>query len=483
MPQPDADLVPPQRELDLRTLIRLVWAMRMPLFIAFLLVTIGYWGYWLVSRDAPEAPTYGRVVQFGFDGVEQRRYPNGSPFHIGDLVTPKLISALYDTHGLAERGVAKAAFANAFAIERYSPEYPFIIKRHEQLAETATTAAAVVLQEQLAAELRHAGSRAALLSFRPLSSVPLEQGDIGKLLLDLPKLWARQAVEDYGVLGLDSPVYSPALFDEEKIGELEYVVALDSIQRKVSVLLNGVRAGMQMPHANLVRDPQSGATLLDVREIVGDLMAQEVQRLRADVVQLGLAKDRPALIRDYEHRVGELAAASDVAATRVATLQRVLMGRGGPRQGAGLADGQAATMEEPSPIGTLAAELLARGDEAARLSLELAAKRTVLDALKRRGDREEQPPSPPVEVRLTEVVSTLKGQVAVVQRIHALLSRDNFAAGGGLYHIADGGLVISRPEAWRPSDVYIYVLLLFAVATAVVIVGNAFGTGQSDRAS
>ena len=44
MSQPDADLVPPQRELDLRTLIRLVWAMRMPLFIAFLLVTIGYWG-------------------------------------------------------------------------------------------------------------------------------------------------------------------------------------------------------------------------------------------------------------------------------------------------------------------------------------------------------------------------------------------------------------------------------------------------------
>ena len=135
-------------------------------------------------------------------------------------------------------------------------------------------------------------------------------------------------------------------------------------------------------------------------------MAQDVQRLRADVVQLGLAKDRPALIREYEHRVGELSAAAGVVATRVVTLERVLVGpRGGQGRAPNLGDVPTPTIQEPSPIGTLAAELLARGDEAARLSLELAAKRTALEALKQHGDGEGQPLSPSVETRLTEIVS------------------------------------------------------------------------------
>ena len=484
MSQPETDLMPPQRELDLRSLILLVWAMRLPLVVAFLLVTIGYWAYWLANRGTPEAPTYSRVVQFTFGGVEDGRYPNGSPFHIGDLVTPGLVSALYDLHGLADRGVPRATFASAFAIEPYSPEHGYILRRREQLAERGTPAELVVLQEQLTAELRRAGAGAARLSFRPLSPLPLADRDIGKLLLDLPRLWAEEAAEQYGVFGPDVPVYSPALFDPAETEKLEYIAALDAIRRKSAVFLDGVHTTLAMPHANAVRDPETGSGLLGVQDAVHGLV-DRAQRLSANVVQLGLAKDRTALMRQYEYRVAGLAAAADIAADRVSILKVALVEIvGSSRDSAenpslGAPPAETLAVAQRGPVAALIDALLEREAEAARLRLELAQDGAVLDALKGPSNAEVQELSPSMDVRIAEIVTALRQQAAVVQRIHALLSRDNFAVEGGLYHIADGGLDVDRPPTLRRWDVYVYLLLLFAVATAVVIVGSAFRLRQA----
>lgn len=478
MSQPQADLMPPQRELDLRSLILLVWNLRLPLLVAFLLATVGYWAYWLATRDAPGVATYSRIVQFSFDGVEDGRYPNGSPFHIGDLVTPKLVSALYDLHGLADRGVARAGFASAFGIEPYSPERGYILSRREQLANRGTPSELVVLQEQLAAELRRAVARAARLSFRSLSPLPLADGDIGKLLLDLPRLWAKEATERYGVFGPDVPVYSPTLFDLADTERLEYIAALDAIRGKAARFLDSVHAAMAIPHANAVRDPATGAGLLEVQDAVHGLV-DRVRRLSAEVVQMGLAKDRPALTRQYERRVAGLVAAADVASDRVSTLQAALaeIVAGGQDSGdsrpGGEPPGATAALHRPGAVEALVEALLEREAEAARLRLELVQDRAMLEALKRQGSTEGRKLSPPMEVRLAETVTALQQQAAVVQRIHALLTRGNFAVEGGLYH-TDGGLMVDRPPALQPRDVYVYVLLLFAVLTAVVIVGSAF---------
>lgn len=485
MSQPETDLMPPQRELDLRSLILLVWAMRLPLVVAFLLVTIGYWAYWLASRGGtPETPTYSRVVQFSFDGVEDGRYPNGLPFHIGDLVTPRLLSTLYDQHGLADRGVARATFASAFAIEPYSPERGYILRRREQLAERGTPAELVVLQERLTAELRRAEAGAARLSFRPLSPLPLADGDIGKLLIDLPRLWAKEATRQYGVLGPDVSVYSPALFDPAETEKLEYTVALAAIGRKATVFLDSIHAALAMPHANAVQDPQTGSGLLEVQDAVHGLV-DRAQRLSADVVQLGLAKDRTALTRQYDHRVAGLAAAANIASDRVSVLKAALVELVGSSQNLAeippVGEPPAATLavRQPGAVAALIDALLEREADAARLRLELAQERAVLDAFKGPRNAEVQDLSPPVGVRVAEIVTALQQQAAVVQRIHGLLSRDNFAVEGGLYHIADGGLHVDRPPTLRPPDVYVYLLLLFAVATAVVIVGSAFRLTQA----
>lgn len=482
MSQPEADLMPPQRELDLRSLILLVWSMRLPLLVALVLVTVGYWAYWFKGQDASEAPTFSRVVQFTFDGVEDGRYPNGAPFHIGDLVTPKLISALYDLHGLAERGVARPTFASAFAIEPYSPERGYILRRREQLANRGTPTELVVLQEQLSAELRRAESGAARLSFRSLAPLPLAEGDIGKLLLDLPRLWAKEATELYGVFGPDIPVYSPALFDLGEIEQSEYIDGLEAIRRKATMFLESVRALMRMPHGNAVRHPETGAGLLEVQDAVHGLV-DRVRRLSADVVQLGLAKDRPALTRQYENRVAGLAEAAAVASDRVSTLQAALVELVGSSQDTAdsgpVGEPRGVALQQPGAVDALVDALLEREADVARFKLELIQDRAMLEALKRQGATEVEELSPPMDVRLAEVATALQEQAAVVQQIHGLLSRDNFAVEGGLYHVADGGLMVDRPPTLQPRDIYVYLLLLFAVATAVVIVGSAFRPRQA----
>ena len=487
MTQPESDLMSPQRELDLRSLILMVWAMRVHLVVALFTVTVAYWLYWFVTKDEPPRPTYSRVVHFVFDGVDQGRYPNGSPFQIGDLVVPKLISSLYEAHELQDRGVSTDVFASAFSIEPYASDYRYIVERGEQLVNGAKSAELAVLQEQISAELRRAGTGAALLSFRPLSPVPLDEGDIGKLLLDLPKLWATGAIQDYGVLELDVPRYSPALFDGARIGTLEYLVALEMIRRNASLFLESIVALRRKPHGNLVRDPQTSAALIDVQQTVSDVLAQNVGQLSAHIVQRGVAKDLATLIAEYEHGVGQLEAASELAASRVADATSVLISLGGQARMREVANQDSVAQSallwsadaESAAMGVLVGEMLAREDEAARLAMDLAAKRAVLTSLRESAGNQSNVDLEAVEARVALIVAVLRAQVEVVERIHSLLGKENFGYQGALYNIGGSGLVVTESPLLRPRDVYIYVLLIFGALTTVLVIGNAMSSRPS----
>ena len=481
MSQPEPDLMSPQREMDLRALIMLAWGMRYHLVVAFVAVTIAYWGYWLVRSDEPSRPTYSRVVQFVFDGVEQGQYPNGSPFHIGDVIAPRLTSSLYEIHGLRERGVPAEVFANAFSIEPYTPEYQYILERSEQLAERATSAELVVLQDRISAELDRASMGAALLSFRPLNPVPLTEADIGKLLLDLPELWAARAIEQYGVLELDVPRYSPNLFDPVRIGELEYLDGLEAIRRNAGLLLDSVAALRGMPHGHFVRDPESSGTLIDVERTVNEVIAYDVSRLSAHIVQRGVARDLAALTTGYEYQVEQLDASVELATARLADATRVVVSLGGlasvraapPPELSGVPAPESPSIPEVSSMAALVDEMLARELEAARFARDLASRKLVLASLRERDGEPSETDMAAVEGRLAAITTALASQVEVVERIHSLLSKENFGYAGRLYRVGGGGLVVPAPVSLRASDVYIYILLMFGVLTVVLVVGNA----------
>lgn len=466
MTQPEADLMPPQRELDLATLVRRIWALRVPLLAVFLLVTAGYWGYWLATRDAPEAPTYSRLVQFDFDGAEEGRYPDGSPFHVGDLIAPNLVAALYDMHGLDQRGVDERVFAQAFAVERYSREYDYVSGRLDVLADRAQLGEFLMLWERLDAELRRIG--AARLVFRPLQTLPLEDADVGKLLLDLPRLWARRMATTYGVLEWRFPGYFSTHFDDIDVGTLEYVAALAMVRRKAEAFVSSIDLALASPRAAVVQDPASGATLPTLRETVRSMIAGQIERLSADVVQLGLARDRATLTRVYAHRLAELTRAMQVAKNGMATIERTLA-IATPTLEAG-----ATPRSETSAVGALVDALLAREQEVARLTLELGAVKTMLESLERPADAEASlVPSP--EDQLAAIVAGLREQAGAAERIRVLLGPGNFGVDGGFYRMADSGLMVSRPAVLRNKDVYVYLLLLFVVATVVVLAGVVLG--------
>ena len=473
MTQPEADLMPPQQELDLATLVRRIWAMRIPLVAVFLLVTAGYWGYWLASRDAPEAPTYSRVVQFDFDGAEDGRYPDGSPFHIGDLIAPNLVAALYDMHGLDQRGVDERVFAQAFGIERYSREFDYVSGRLDELADRSQLGQFLMLRERLDTELRGIG--AARLLFRPLRPLPLEDADVGKLLLDLPRLWANRMTATYGVLEWRFPGHLPTYFDDIDVEALEYVEALDIVRRKAGVFMSSIDLALAAPRAAVVQDPQSGATLSTLRETVRSVVAGQVERLSADVVRLGLARDRATLTRVYAHKLAELNRATQVAKNGMATIERALAVVTPALAATGTPAVEPVAMHaSEASISALVDALLVREREVGRLTLELGAVKIMLESLERRKDPEVAVvPSP--EDQLAAIVVGLREQGAVAERIRLLLEPGNFGADGGFYRMADSGLMVSRPTVLGNKDVYVYLLLLFVVAAVVVLAGAVLG--------
>ncbi len=460
---PRPDLHVPQRDIDFASFFAAVWGLRVPLAVAIALASAAYWG-WMLLRGGegdPWSPAYSRNIHFVFDGVEQGRYPNGAPFHLADMLAPKLLADLYDGYGLAERGVHAPSFFASFNVEPHVPEYDAILERYttrmveadkatDRDERAALATALAVLHEQLETDLLAASRRTARLSFRRLPGTDaLQAAEIDKLLLDLPERWASRAIDEYGVLRPDVPVPSPAAFVDAEFTALDYPPALDKLRQRVQTLRGGLAAQLGGAHAGLVRDDESGLGLRDAEAAIAQIEAFEVVPLAADVAQLGLAKAPAATIRETEFRIAELRRSAQRAKAECAALERTL---------------RASSAEV----------LLDCHRRAAEHEAEAAAKQEALAALIRHRGEPQQAQLKDAEQRLASILGGLREQATLAARIHAKLGAENFGRSAALYRHDGGGLQTTAPPPQSRRPLFIYLLLLFATATVVLIGGSAW---------
>lgn len=460
---PRPDLHVPQRDIDFASFFAAVWGLRVPLAVAMALVSVAYWGWALLRGEAadPWSPAYSRNIHFVFDGAEQGRYPNGAPFHLADMLAPKLLAELYDSYGLAERGVHAPSFFANFNVEPHVPEYDAILERYttrmmeadeatERDDRAALATALTVLHQQLETDLLIASRRAATLSFLRLPGTDaLQMEEIDKLLLDLPERWATRAINEYGVLRPDVAVPNPAAFADAEFTALDYLPALDKLRQRVRALRGGLAALLAIAHAGLVRDDETGLGLRDAETAVAQIETFDVVPLAADVAQQGLAKAPAPLIRETEYRIAELGRRAQRAKAECAALNRSLR----------------PAFEE---------RLVDCRRRVADYEAEAAAKQEALAALIRHKDEPRQAQQQDAEQRFASILGTLRQQTALAARLHAKLSADNFGRGAALYRHDGGGLQATAPPPQSRRPLFIYLLLLFATATVVLIGGSAW---------
>ena len=486
-------------------------AVRKPAGIAVLVVSLAYLGFWVLKEAmSPSLRIWSTNIQLTFEGADRNRYPDGTTFVVQDLVTPRLLRSVYEINRIADHGVLAKDFVQSLNVRRWSPDYEIIVEKYNRLLsqKKLTPAQIEILHKEMREELGQSSSRSVILSFLPPRHVRLPEGLVEKILLDIPRLWSETAVNERDVLKLDVPVYSEALFDEERFRNLDVLFQLDLMREYLDRFADSIREMLNLPNAKTVRDRESGLTLLDVNEAIYKIRGYDIKRLSAKVINLGISEDIVELRRQLERRIHtrrEQARFAQALAksTREALLiylrdsGRVLEGAA-PSAEPGVAapdivqlgvnrafmDKLTELIEKSRDMEfrqDLTDRMLARDQRATDLARDVAVLEDQLLSIGVLSDAQEDSTEHHFETTKREIRSilgTLRAYATSVRNIHDLLSRENLGHAGTLYTI-DGkqGLSVSGGIPWKRA-LAIWGLLAGGAAGLVVLLALWFRRGD-----
>jgi len=208
------------------------------------------------------------IIEFRFDGREENKYPNGTPFALSDIVAPGVLTSVYQSEDLATFGLSLQQFQSSIYVSPYSPDRRLILDRYEKIdSRKATVAELSEAQEALDRELSAATQRYAALRYTD-QGFGLPQAKVATVLERIAQEWQRVAVETRGVLGVEiTPLPSNVFSDESFVG-LEKLNAIRVIRQNITRLRDFVDNVASRPGGNTLQDPETGTTTTTLRSML-----------------------------------------------------------------------------------------------------------------------------------------------------------------------------------------------------------------------
>ena len=484
---------PQSDETDLYKIVSKAWAVRVPVVIAFLLASFAYWGFLIFQKaKSPGFSSYSRIIQLTFKGIEDKQYPNGSPFRLADIVAPSILSLAYDINQLKEHDISETDFVQGFNIQSYTPDYNLIVKRYESaLAVKRITSEQITsLQERLKSELAQASLSAAQITFSPGNKFSLSTELIDKILLDVPRLWAEKSITTNGVIELDVPTYSNKIFDTERLESLDYLVSIDLLNDNIKLMLDNIEQLLKQPNAPTIRDQESGYSLLDLRKAINDIFDYDLQALLPPILDLGITKNADSLLLYYQHKIRNLkqereymleraniaSNTFDQYAQTAYELDKDNIVSSAPVQ---QEEGSAIFLLNPDRRDLnyrqkLSNEILVFRDNAARMEIKIKNSQQILNAITNNTGSNDQSKNYHLDLldnSFPVVIEKLRSYVEIINRISSLLSKENLGYSGILYKTVGASQPnFTTQPLLNNRDILIYVLLVVFVTLGTLLV-------------
>ncbi len=301
---------PQDNEQGWTALVYGVWQIRGKILLALLVVSLAYWAIWLgLQVINPKLISHNQVIRFTFQEAAEGMYPNGQPFAISDLVSPRVLARVYDVNNLAERGIREDTFAESFVIRPHVRNYESILEKYNNMMTKMRgmpSREMLRLQEGIRDEIQQITGQAALLSFYTSWRSPLEDYEIDKILLDIPRVWADVAIEDYGALALDTKMYTAALFDDRQFKKLDYYHAVNLLRDNIDSLTEAVQSLFEFPNSGTVTDEETGYSLADLERQIQVARQNHLSSLSVYTELRGLTKDKDKLVADQQYAIKRL---------------------------------------------------------------------------------------------------------------------------------------------------------------------------------
>ncbi|ALP54423.1 hypothetical protein Tel_15420 [Candidatus Tenderia electrophaga] len=225
-------------EIDLTRLIRAVWNQR-GLITGVTLVCILVVGVFNLSQTVlPQDTQVEMAVSFTFNGAEQGKYPDGSPFVLRDITSNAVITKALQRANIDAAGEDVTA---ALLITPSIPAVTTITQRAEQIANKSSAPETLVAAaEDALRELESMANKTATLRLE-IDKLGLSQADAERLLTGLLEVWAEQASRQYGVLITDVSMPTKPFTLDPTLGVATNADSLKELHRQIDQVLTDLR--------------------------------------------------------------------------------------------------------------------------------------------------------------------------------------------------------------------------------------------------
>lgn len=486
-------------EIDLKELLRSVFATKNWVIVSLVILTAGYWGFQTAMNFVkPTVHAYSSRVNLVFDGIEDGEYPNETSFSINDIISPAVLNTVYDRNNLNEF-IRRKEFVSAFSVAPYAPDRQLILNKYRSRMDTRNLGSTELeeLQQRLNDELRQATSDSAVITFSSTEADNIPQQMIEKIMREVPAEWAQHMVDDVGVLRFDAAMYSEKVVEEDLLASADYLIAFEILRSRVSLLKQNVEQIKQMPNGLVVVDEESGFSVPDLDKAISDIqryrigpLVNPVRKLgitrRAEVVELYFQNELTELQREkqllQDKRRNVRRAYTDYASSGVGSRQQDEETSGGfgtgsmiPQFGSDFLDRIVEMTKANDDIAyrqKLNDEQLEISNDLADLDGEIERIEDTLAALRGTNDTSQEVREQyagQIESELPVIVDQLKRYFQISNRLYDRLSRENLGGAGFIFRYADGQIDYSASrDILNQSNLRLYLILCFLAAVVVV---------------
>jgi hypothetical protein len=326
-------------------------------------ITIGTLAAAYVLWLAPVRRVYTQEFRPTFPGVEDRQYPNGTPFAPTDIIAPSLLNAVYEADGLKDF-CPQEDFRSAWFVDQHSRLATVVDAQYAAaLAEPRLTA---VERERLVGEYRarRDGLPVELrLEFvQPAACASVPRTIVAKFMSDVLAGWASDANVRRGAFRLNADVISPTIFDAVPT-QVDAIVRIDFVRANLTRVLDAVVALMAVDGAGAARLPGRDLSFADLQARLHGLLRTDVALLTGQA----LRASTPAS-EGWVSSVTTLARRDAVAAeSRVKALEAALAATADPGAGGTTVAADAARVQVD---GTFLTEMLGLVDANREVSIK-----------------------------------------------------------------------------------------------------------------
>lgn len=244
-------------------------ALRLIAISLIFLVIFGSAGSILLN---PPMMTYSIILSLTFPQAEKDRYPNQSPFGITDIVTRSVLEEVWRQNDLEKFNISLSDFTKRVSIVQYADNAQFIRTKYQaMLARKGLSQTDIsTIEREYKAELEAASKKEVLLSLTVPYSSPLSGSLAKKVLVDIPRTWSDQAINELGVTSI--PNVESENLNESNFKRYTPFQMVDYFYKSADNLEKTLATVEGFPGGKTLKDPKSGRNVEDLKKKLNEIV-------------------------------------------------------------------------------------------------------------------------------------------------------------------------------------------------------------------